>query len=71
MCMIIILYYTIIYAIMQLDNLTTELNEKDFPVWVECGRLFQMGWLRTALSTGLNVDGFPVWVECGRLFQMG
>jgi hypothetical protein len=33
--------------------------------WVEWGRLFQMGWMRTAFSTG-----FFGWVDLERFFQM-
>jgi hypothetical protein len=45
----------------------TELNEDGFFGWVEWGRLFQLGWMRTAFSDelnetafspGLNEDGF-------------
>jgi hypothetical protein len=47
------------------------LNGDGFFKWVEWGRLFQLGWLRTAFSAGLAGDGFFGWVEWGRLFQLG
>jgi hypothetical protein len=46
------------------------LNGDGFFSWVEWGRLFQMGWLRTTFSAGLAGDGFFSWVEWEPLFQM-
>jgi hypothetical protein len=50
--------------------LSNGLDEDGFFKWIEWGRLFRLGWMRTAFSAVLNEDGFFDWVEWERLFRL-
>jgi hypothetical protein len=45
------------------------LNEDGFFGWIERGRIFRLGWMRTACSMRWMRTAFQ-WVEWGRLFWM-